>query len=314
MTDEDFQKVGLNTIGTRIKIKQACRNFLKGNLQSQVVEKYIELSQPRKKKEVRNGKRNIIRNEKPTRCLYIGWKHKATGHFKIVSASKGGGQRLLDVRKDSSYTELVKLICDCYFPNGYSKWQDLSINDITYFIGNFTGEPVPTMDGNFTFSKYMSTQASFPMIVPSYRNCLNSSDSPAFTFANRVDNPAITNVNSGDNPASNSAVKQFFRKLPLCNVEEEKQHDWYKQMYRSLHRTKKKEATNNYKPTYQWPDDGDRSDTKSVDDINPYRPSYEKPSRSVRGDINSGYLSEPEYRSKMRSKSTSNVSRTARAL
>ncbi|XP_053392604.1 sorbin and SH3 domain-containing protein 1-like isoform X23 [Mercenaria mercenaria] len=243
-----------------------------------------------------------------------------------------------------------------------------------------------------------------------------------------------------------SGMPLSFRK----NVEEEKQHDWYKQMYRSLHRTKKKEATNNYKPTYQWPDDGDRSDTKSVDatntetsasesftkseesksyfalaspkstgalsprstdlsskcsklspsspksadfsskssdfsskngeksssgshykphsaindtsktksdkskfslssvsevlrrdakfpsgkqnksddvfleskgsksddeqDINPYRPSYEKPSRSVRGDINSGYLSEPEYRSKMRSKSTSNVSRTARAL
>ncbi|XP_053388509.1 uncharacterized protein LOC128551637 [Mercenaria mercenaria] len=139
MTDEDFQKVGLNTIGTRIKIKQACRNFLKGNLQSQVVEKYVELSQPRKKKKVRNEKRNILRNEKPTRRLYIGWKHKATGHFKIVSASKGGGQRLLDVRKDSSYTELVKLICDCYFPNGYSKWQGLSINDVTYFIGNFTG-------------------------------------------------------------------------------------------------------------------------------------------------------------------------------
>ncbi|XP_060598250.1 uncharacterized protein LOC132752021 isoform X18 [Ruditapes philippinarum] len=259
-----------------------------------------------------------------------------------------------------------------------------------------------------------------------------------------------------------SGMPLSFRK----NVEEDKQHDWYKQMYKSLHRTKKKEgtesATNNYKPTYQFPDDDD--DTKSLDvtepsstseplteesksyfslaspksafsptspslsskcselspsspkladispqnshlsprggektspgshhqfshsaindtssaklsswskseksektdkseksdkskfsitsvseslrrdakfpsgkkdksdevffeksgsksddeqDVNPYRPSYDKPSRSVRGDINSGYLSEPEYRSKMRSKSTSNVSKTARAL
>ncbi|KAL4239958.1 Sorbin and SH3 domain-containing protein 1 [Mactra antiquata] len=290
-----------------------------------------------------------------------------------------------------------------------------------------------------------------------------------------------------------SGMPLSFRK----NVEEDKQHDWYKQMYKSLHRTKKKEAMNNYKPTYQWPDDDDKSDSKSVDvtssetsrsesvskdtprmetmtkteepksyfalaspksagalsprshdltpksselsplsptsskntdfsskfndfspksldssikseksspsnikkdktvasvnykttsamdnslgtvlakqyeeraeknkfinsvsemlrkeakfpsgtkiktegaetnddvfekraamatvhsksddeqDINPYRPSYELPSRSIREDINSGYLSEPEYRSKMRSKSTSNVSKTARAL
>lgn len=32
------------------------------------------------------------------------------------------------------------------------------------------------------------------------------------------------------------------------------------------------------------------------------------------GDIDAGYRSEPEYRSKMRSKSTSNVSKAARAL
>lgn len=28
----------------------------------------------------------------------------------------------------------------------------------------------------------------------------------------------------------------------LQNVDEEKQHDWYKQMYKSLHRSKKKEG------------------------------------------------------------------------
>ena len=112
-----------------------------------------------------NEKRNINRNEKPTKRLYVGWKHqtKVTGSFKVVSAGKGGGQQALDVRKESSFTELVKLICDCYFPNGYSKWQDLSLNDVTYFIGNFTGEPVLTMDGEFTFYKYLSNQASCPV-------------------------------------------------------------------------------------------------------------------------------------------------------
>ncbi|XP_052235392.1 uncharacterized protein LOC127847484 isoform X10 [Dreissena polymorpha] len=283
--------------------------------------------------------------------------------------------------------------------------------------------------------------------------------------------------------------------MPLSfrqNVDEEKQHDWYKQMYKSLHGTSKKEVTvqgitammdclfktaavNNYKPTYQFPDDEDKSDTRSVDvtsehsrvcstsrsepqwhseddgdstfisrveeartffqiaspdsmamsggspasplppksqseytytsstlpnsfttsphngsvdkslllstnpkspsaianssklstsqsekyekakstltnvsesvrrdakfssgrqtktfddiefravpakaveteDVNSYRPSYEAPARSVKGDIDAGYRSEPEYRSKQRSKSTSNISKAARAL
>jgi hypothetical protein len=30
MTEDDFQKVGLHTVGMRLKIKQAFRNFLKG--------------------------------------------------------------------------------------------------------------------------------------------------------------------------------------------------------------------------------------------------------------------------------------------
>jgi hypothetical protein len=150
-----------------------------GNPQSQVVDKFRELSQSRKKRRaVHNEKRNINRNEKLTRRLYVGWKHqtKATGSFKVVSASKGGGQQTLDVRKESSYTELVKLICDCYFPNGYSKWQDLNLNDVTYFIGNFTGEPVPTMDGDFTFAKYLSKQASYPVRLYLHTETVHVSD------------------------------------------------------------------------------------------------------------------------------------------
>jgi hypothetical protein len=30
MDEDDFQKVGMHTIGIRLKLKQACRNFMKG--------------------------------------------------------------------------------------------------------------------------------------------------------------------------------------------------------------------------------------------------------------------------------------------
>ena len=36
MTDEDFDKLGVCVMGTRLKIKQACKNALKGNLYSHV--------------------------------------------------------------------------------------------------------------------------------------------------------------------------------------------------------------------------------------------------------------------------------------
>ncbi|GFO23492.1 sorbin and sh3 domain-containing protein 2 [Plakobranchus ocellatus] len=117
--------------------------------------------------------------------------------------------------------------------------------------------------------------------------------------------------------------------VPLANrknVTEENQHQWYKQMYKSLHRTDKKEAAaeqldassdviyydlmpeekNTYKPTYTFPDD--ISDTKSEEglDVGSYRPSYGKSKSKV---DDSGYRSEPEGRHKdvmkFRSKSTS---------
>lgn len=166
MGEDDFQKVGMHTIGIRLKLKQACRNFMKGHLQSTVVNKFVELSQPKKKKgAARNSKRNANRNEKLTRRLYVGWKHQANAAqaFKVVTASKGGGQQTLDVPKDSSYSEVLKLICDIYFPQGYSKWQNLNLRDVTYFIGNFTGEPLPTMEGRFTLLKYLSQVSSSPV-------------------------------------------------------------------------------------------------------------------------------------------------------
>ncbi|KAK3610684.1 hypothetical protein CHS0354_028075 [Potamilus streckersoni] len=136
-----------------------------------------------------------------------------------------------------------------------------------------------------------------------------------------------------------SGMPLSFRK----NVDEQNQREWYKQMYKSLHKTKKKEdllgitqlmdkiyreaEANTYKPTYQFPED-DQTETKSVDvttskspdqkNIKPYKPSWELRSNSVKADIDAGYRSEPEYRyrAKQRSKSasSSSVNRAGKAL
>ncbi|XP_078318311.1 uncharacterized protein LOC111118302 isoform X29 [Crassostrea virginica] len=106
--------------------------------------------------------------------------------------------------------------------------------------------------------------------------------------------------------------------MPLAfrmNVDEEKQHDWYKQMFKSLHKTNKKEEildtswikvsstrsvqnifgsdSNTYKPTYEFPEEKEVPKPKvpeppspklvvkeeTIPKENPYRPSYELPSK-----------------------------------
>ncbi|XP_065921672.1 sorbin and SH3 domain-containing protein 1 isoform X31 [Magallana gigas] len=107
--------------------------------------------------------------------------------------------------------------------------------------------------------------------------------------------------------------------MPLAfrmNVDEEKQHDWYKQMFKSLHKTGKKEElmdtswikvsstrsvknifgtdSNSYKPTYAFPEEKESPKPKdpeppsppklvvkeeTISKENPYRPSYELPSK-----------------------------------
>ncbi|CAL1541904.1 unnamed protein product, partial [Lymnaea stagnalis] len=130
----------------------------------------------------------------------------------------------------------------------------------------------------------------------------------------------------GIGPVDKEGVPLGFRK----NVDEEKQRDWYKQMYKSLHKTEKKEVikpvssdviyydlfpqeSNTYKPTYSFPDD--ISDTKSEEglDEHPYRSSYGKSRPKV---DDSGYRSEPEGRfkdlMKYRSKSTTSDTKETR--
>ena len=72
---------------------------------------------------------------------------------------------MLDIDKNSSYAELVQMIVERYFPQGKSKWQNLDINELTYFVGTYTGEPVPSMEetGGFTVAKYFDLLKAYPV-------------------------------------------------------------------------------------------------------------------------------------------------------
>ncbi|XP_070544059.1 titin-like isoform X43 [Ptychodera flava] len=55
-------------------------------------------------------------------------------------------------------------------------------------------------------------------------------------------------------------------------VQEDKRHDWYKEMYKSIHRQEKKDDENPYRPTYIFPDDKvDRTQKVTEKDVSPTR-------------------------------------------
>ncbi|XP_076073810.1 uncharacterized protein LOC143045293 isoform X11 [Mytilus galloprovincialis] len=106
----------------------------------------------------------------------------------------------------------------------------------------------------------------------------------------------------GIGPTDDGGMPLSFR----MNVDEKNQHQWYKQMYKSLHTSKKKEEkevedvtvimdclykqaeSNSYRPTYEFPEvktePKPKEDTKkpvveeTVTKENPYKPAYELPS------------------------------------
>ena len=54
----------------------------------------------------------VNKKKKPTKRLYLGWKHRGRSHsaFVLVSASKGGGQNIRDVDNEMSLPELQELL------------------------------------------------------------------------------------------------------------------------------------------------------------------------------------------------------------
>ncbi|CAG2186932.1 CAP [Mytilus edulis] len=84
----------------------------------------------------------------------------------------------------------------------------------------------------------------------------------------------------GIGPTDDGGMPLSFR----MNVDEKNQHQWYKQMYKSLHTSKKKEVkrrrtlpeSNSYRPTYEFPEV--KTEPKPKEEENPYKPAYELPS------------------------------------
>ncbi|XP_055877361.1 serine/arginine repetitive matrix protein 2-like isoform X19 [Biomphalaria glabrata] len=212
--------------------------------------------------------------------------------------------------------------------------EDSKVNDLeesTDILGQrFPGKPIVVNDEG-QLPRGAQYIASKETIDGGQRISDTYYTSPAPTDTNTTQ--VVTEVKpvkyDGIGPVDREGIPLGFRK----NVDEEKQHDWYKQMYKSLHKTDKKEdqlgindmidsifqeavkqmESNSYKPTYTFPED--ISDTKSEEGLDdfPHRPSYGK-SRPKADD--SGYRSEPEGRykdlMKHRSKSTTSESREVR--
>ncbi|KAK3090212.1 hypothetical protein FSP39_010097 [Pinctada imbricata] len=123
----------------------------------------------------------------------------------------------------------------------------------------------------------------------------------------------------GIGPVDDKGMPLAFR----MNVDEEKQHDWYKQMFKSLHRTGKKEEENPYRPSYELPSKFREEKTTSPSaitspsaksDLFESRKTFEERREQFSGnskkhDIDAGYRSEPEinFRLKQRTKSLSDV-------
>ena len=126
-----------------------------------VVKRFLSLaSKPLRSK---NAKRNNMKVEKRTRRVYIGWKHQdKTGSYKIVPIHKGGGTQVLDLDKTLTYENMTKQICGCFFPDGYSRCQNMYLDGVHYYVGTYTGAPI-SVDANFTFGRFMAEQHTYPI-------------------------------------------------------------------------------------------------------------------------------------------------------
>ncbi|XP_033756612.1 uncharacterized protein LOC117339234 isoform X2 [Pecten maximus] len=167
LTVEDFQHLGVISMGIRIRISQACRNYLKaqkGDI-SPCIKKFMDI-QNRRKVRRKSPKKDV--KTKLTRRLYVGWKHEVRqGIYKLVSASKGGGQQVLDLHRDTSKAELMREVLTLFFPGGQSLAQNVTSDEVNYHLASFSGAPIPDMDGEggFTVGKYVSHIKTSPIRI-----------------------------------------------------------------------------------------------------------------------------------------------------
>ena len=114
------------------------------------IKTFLELQKSREIR-TKSPKKDIKKN-KLTRRLYVGWKHAINKNvFKIITASKGGGQHVMDLNKDLTLSELTKEITEVFFPNGVSEAQNIRIAEVDFYIAAFSGEKLVHVDGDGNF-------------------------------------------------------------------------------------------------------------------------------------------------------------------
>lgn len=88
--------------------------------------------------------------------------------FKVVTLSKGGGQQIIDVSKNTTYEDLEKQILDLYFPKGRSMAQNLKLSDLNHYLASFSGDPLPRCfqnDHEFMVGNYFDHIKTYPVRV-----------------------------------------------------------------------------------------------------------------------------------------------------
>lgn len=82
------------------------------------IKTFLELQKQRKTGRTKSLKKD--QKTKLTRRLYVGWKHSIRAEvYKLISASKGGVQQIVDFNKDLTLDQLIwEIITDIFF----SKW------------------------------------------------------------------------------------------------------------------------------------------------------------------------------------------------
>ncbi|CAH1795503.1 unnamed protein product, partial [Owenia fusiformis] len=90
------------------------------------------------------------------------------------------------------------------------------------------------------------------------------------------------------------------------HIDDKNQKDWYKQMYKTLHKQPKRDDENPYSPTYTFPESSDEEGSTKQEDENPYTPNYMFPTSQYSRDMDKDETrSLDQYATYPRSKSLS---------
>lgn len=80
---------------------------------------------------------------KQTRRIYCGRNYAVMSDmFKVVTLSKGNGQQIIDVLKDTTYEDLEKQILYIFFSKWRTKAKNLQLSDLNRYFASFSGDPL----------------------------------------------------------------------------------------------------------------------------------------------------------------------------